>query len=145
MQPGFSTWVLDSAVQAGSEQTTLYLQQKLRACDAYHMSEPLDVAVWDANWNRFDTQIVASGQTDQMVIDHPGIDVPALIALNPNGKLNQGRMDFMYTIQETEGIQNLPWVAMRVGCDAMPEGDSALVRVETSLGRSRCGTCGTRM
>ena len=39
-------------------------------------------------------------------------------------------MDFMYTIDDTEGIQNLPWVQMRVGCDAMPEGDSALVRVE---------------
>jgi hypothetical protein len=64
------------------------------------------------------------------VIDHPGIEQPALIALNPNGRLNQGRMDFMYTIDDTEGIQNLPWVQIRVGCDAMPEGDSALVRVE---------------
>ena len=41
--------------------------------------------------------------------------------------MNQGRLDFMYTITEPEGIQNLPWVEMRVGCDAMPEGDSALV------------------
>ena len=130
LQPGFSTWVLDSAVTAGAQQSTLHLQQKLRACDNYHMSEPLDVAVWDANWNRYDTEIVASGQYDEVVIDHPGIDQPALIALNPNGRLNQGRMDFMYTIDDTEGIQNLPWVQMRVGCDAMPEGDSALVRVE---------------
>ena len=115
---------------AGAQQSTLHLQQKLRACDNYHMSEPLDVAVWDANWNRYDTEIVVSGQYDEVVIDHPGIDQPALIALNPNGRLNQGRMDFMYTIDDTEGIQNLPWVQMRVGCDAMPEGDSALVRVE---------------
>ena len=130
LQPGFSTWVLDSAVSAGAEQSTLHLQQKLRACENYHMAEPLDVAVWDANWNRYDTQIVANGQFDEVVVAHPGIAEPALIALNPNGRLNQGRMDFMYTISETEGIQNLPWVAMRVGCDAIPEGDSALVRVE---------------
>jgi hypothetical protein len=39
-------------------------------------------------------------------------------------------MDFTYTIHDEEGIQNLPWVNMRVGCDLMPEGDSALVRVE---------------
>ncbi|MFZ8836033.1 MAG: M1 family aminopeptidase [Flavobacteriales bacterium] len=130
LQPGFSTWVLDSTSNAGPQQTVLYLQQKLRACENYHMNEPLEVAVWDANWQRFDTQIIANGQSDAITIEHPGIDYPAMIALNPNGRLNQGRMDFMYTITEPEGIQNLPWVAMRVGCDAIPEGDSALVRIE---------------
>ena len=131
LQPGFSTWVLDSTVhEAGAQSSTLFLQQKLRACENYHMAEPLDVTVWDSNWNRYDTEITASGQLDEITIDHPGIDSPALVALNANGKLKQGRLDFMYTISETEGIQNLPWVEMRVGCDAMPEGDSALVRVE---------------
>ena len=131
LQPGFSTWVLDSTVhEAGAQSSTLFLQQKLRACENYHMAEPLDVTVWDSNWNRYDTQITASGQLDEITIDHPGIDSPALVALNANGKLNQGRLDFMYTVSETEGIQNLPWVEMRVGCDAMPEGDSALVRIE---------------
>ena len=131
LQPGFSTWLIDSTAQVASGMsTTLYLQQKLRACDNYHQAEPLDVAVWDADWNRYDTQISANGQTDVVTIDHPGITNPVLFALNANGRLNQGRMDFMYTIDDLEGIQNLPWVAMRVGCDAMPEGDSALVRVE---------------
>lgn len=131
LQPGFSTWVLDSSAhESGSNASTLYLQQKLRACENYHMAEPLDVTVWDDNWNRFDTQISANGQFDEITVEHPGIDAPAHIALNANGKLNQGRLDFMYTITEPEGIQNLPWVEMRVGCDAMPEGDSALVRIE---------------
>ena len=131
LQPGFSTWVLDStAHETGAEASTLYLQQKLRACENYHMAEPLDVTVWDENWNRYETQITANGQLDEITIEHPGINSPALIALNANGRLNQGRLDFMYTITETEGIQNLPWVEMRVGCDAMPEGDSALVRIE---------------
>ena len=131
LQPGFSTWVLDStAHESESTASTLFLQQKLRACENYHMAEPLDVTVWDENWNRYDTQISANGQFDEITIEHPGIDSPAYIALNANGKLNQGRLDFMYTITEPEGIQNLPWVEMRVGCDAMPEGDSALVRIE---------------
>ena len=131
LQPGFSTWVLDStAHETGSNASTLFLQQKLRECENYHMAEPLDVTVWDENWNRYDTQISASGQLDEITIEHPGIEIPAMIALNANGKLNQGRLDFMYTITEAEGIQNLPWVEMRVGCDAMPEGDSALVRIE---------------
>lgn len=133
LQPGFSTWVIDSTAQSTtstSPSSTLYLQQKLRACDNYHMAEPLDVTVWDANWNRFDTQISVGGQADEVTLDHPGILEPTFFALNANGTLNQGRMDYTYTISEPEGIQNLPWVAMRVGCDAMPEGDSALVRVE---------------
>ena len=131
LQPGFSTWVLDSTDhETGAEESTLYLQQKLRACENYHMAEPLDVTVWDENWGRYETQITANGQLDEITIEHPGINSPALIALNANGRLNQGRLDFMYTITEPEGIQNLPWVEMRVGCDAMPEGDSALVRIE---------------
>lgn len=131
LQPGFSTWVLDSTDhETGAEASTLYLQQKLRACENYHMAEPLDVTVWDENWGRYETQITANGQLDEITIEHPGINSPALIALNANGRLNQGRLDFMYTITEPEGIQNLPWVEMRVGCDAMPEGDSALVRIE---------------
>ncbi len=131
LQPGFSTWVLDSSAhESGSNASTLFLQQKLRACENYHMAEPLDVTVWDENWNRYDTQVSANGQFDEITVEHPGIDAPAYIALNANGKLNQGRLDFMYTITEPEGIQNLPWVEMRVGCDAMPEGDSALVRIE---------------
>ena len=131
LQPGFSTWVLDStAHETGANASTLYLQQKLRACENYHMAEPLDVTVWDENWNRYETQITANGQLDEITIEHPGINSPALIALNANGRLNQGRLDFIYSITEPEGIQNLPWVEMRVGCDAMPEGDSALVRIE---------------
>jgi aminopeptidase N len=131
LQPGFSTWVLDStAHEPGANASTLYLQQKLRACENYHMAEPLDVTVWDENWNRYETQITVNGQLDEITLEHPEIDSPALIALNANGRLNQGRLDFMYTITEPEGIQNLPWVEMRVGCDAMPEGDSALVRIE---------------
>ena len=67
LQPGFSTWVLDStAHESGSTASTLYLQQKLRACENYHMAEPLDVTVWDDNWNRFDTQISANGQFDEI-------------------------------------------------------------------------------
>ena len=50
--------------------------------------------------------------------------------LNAEGRLNQGRMDLDYWISETSSLQNLPWVDMRIGCDEIQEGDSALVRVE---------------
>lgn len=133
-QPGFSTWVIDSMqvapLGAPFPATTLYLQQKLRACENFHEAVPLDVTVWDANWNRVEGQITASGATDAVIVEHLGISEPAMIALNANGRLNQGRMDINVPVTGTQGLTNLPWVEMRLGCDAMPEGDSALVRVE---------------
>jgi hypothetical protein len=39
-------------------------------------------------------------------------------------------MDITYTVNETSGITQLPWVGIRAGCDAILAGDSAIVRVE---------------
>ena len=132
-QPGFSTWVLDSAITAVPGEvpgyvTTLHLQQKLRACENHHDNEPLDVTVWDLAGQREVAQIVVSGQyaTAEVVTDLQ----PAMVALNAEGRLNQGRMDLDYWISETSSLQNLPWVDLRIGCDEINAGDSALVRVE---------------
>ena len=132
-QPGFSTWVLDSAITAQPGEvpgyvTTLHLQQKLRACENHHDNEPLDVTVWDLAGQREVAQIVVGGQyaTAEIVTDLQ----PAMVALNAEGRLNQGRMDLDYWISETSSLQNLPWVDLRIGCDEIVEGDSALVRVE---------------
>ena len=132
-QPGFSTWVLDSTSTMGlgaptGHLTTLHLQQKLRMCDDFHENEPLDVTVWDAEGNREVAQIVVGGQyaTADVVTT---LD-PVMVALNAEGRLNQGRMDLDYWISETSSLQNLPWVDMRIGCDEIAVGDSALIRVE---------------
>jgi hypothetical protein len=56
---------------------------------------------------------------------------PVMVALNAEGRLNQGRMDLDYWLSGTSSLQNLPWVDMRIGCDEFPESaDSALIRVE---------------
>ena len=55
---------------------------------------------------------------------------PAMVALNAEGRLNQGRMDLDYWISEPSSLQNLPWVDMRIGCDEIAGVDSVLVRVE---------------
>lgn len=132
-QPGFSTWVLDSTSTMGlgaptGTLTTLHVQQKLRECENHHQNEPLDVTVWDAQGNKEVTQIVVGGQyaTAEVVTALE----PVFVALNAEGALNQGRMDLDYWITETTSLQNLPWVDMRIGCDEINEGDSALVRVE---------------
>jgi aminopeptidase N len=129
-QPGFSTWVVDSLTTAATS-TTLHLQQKLRACENFHENEPLDVTLYNAAGERFETSIVVGGQHEDVVVEHAGFSGPiAFAALNETGRLNQGRMDITYTLNGETGITAVPWVDMRVGCDAMPAGDSAIVRIE---------------
>ena len=53
-----------------------------------------------------------------------------MVGLNADGRLNQGRLDHTFAITEPTGMSTLPWVEMRMGCDALPSGDSILVRVE---------------
>ena len=131
LQPGFSTWVLDSlstVPQNGGFGTTLHLQQKLRACFNHHNNEPLDVTVWDANWDTTLVHARVGGQYDQITFWHEGPFV--LVGLNADGRLNQGRLDHTFAITEPTGLSTLPWVEMRMGCDELPSGDSILVRVE---------------
>ena len=131
LQPGFSTWVLDSlstVPQDGGFGTTLHLQQKLRACFNHHNNEPLDVTVWDANWDTTLVHARVGGQYDQITFWHE--DPFVLVGLNADGRLNQGRLDHTFAITEPTGLSTLPWVEMRMGCDELPSGDSILVRVE---------------
>ena len=131
LQPGFSTWVLDSlstVPQDGGFGTTLHVQQKLRACFNHHDNEPLDVTLWDANWDTTLVHARVGGQHDQITFWHE--DPFVLVGLNADGRLNQGRLDHTFAITEPTGISTLPWVEMRMGCDELPSGDSILVRVE---------------
>ena len=130
-QPGFSTWVVDSLSMTSATSTTLHLQQKLRACDNHHEAEPLDVTLYNLSGERFETDIVVGGPLANVEVNHAGFEGPiAFAALNESGRLNQGRMDITYTVNETSGITQLPWVGIRAGCDAILAGDSAIVRVE---------------
>ena len=131
LQPGFSTWVLDSlstVPQNDGFGTTLHLQQKLRACFNHHDNEPLDVTLWDANWDTTLVHARVGGQYDQITFWHE--DPFVLVGLNADGRLNQGRLDHTFAITEPTGLSTLPWVEMRMGCDELPSGDSILVRVE---------------
>jgi len=131
LQPGFSTWVMDSITTGpdnGCFATTLHLQQKLRACANHHENEPLDVTVWDANWDTTLVHARVGGQHDQITFWHEEPFV--MVGLNADGRLNQGRLDHTFAITEPTGMSTLPWVEMRMGCDALPSGDSILVRVE---------------
>lgn len=129
-QPGFSTWVIDSTETVGDAgsgfSTTLFLNQKLRECSNFHYNEPLDVCLWNAAWDTTLIEIRVGGEFDQATIMH---DEPfELLALNPDGKLNQGRLDNTFAITESTGLSSIPWVELRLGCDEIV--DSVLVSVE---------------
>jgi hypothetical protein len=129
-QPGFSTWVVDSTSTVGGWSsgfaTTLYLNQKLRACSNFHYNEPLDVTMWNTAWDTTLVEIRVGGEYDIATVLH---DEPfVLIALNADGKLNQGRLDHTFAVTEATGLSSIPWVDLRVGCDDI--GDSVLARVE---------------
>ena len=131
LQPGFSTWVVDSmstAPENGCFATTLHLHQKLRACAGFHENEPLDVTLWNAQWDTTLVHARVGGEFDQITFQHEEPFI--LVGLNADGRLNQGRLDHTFAVTEPTGLSNLPWVDMRVGCDDIPEGDSILVRVE---------------
>ena len=130
-QPGFSTWLIDSTLtvmsaEGNAYETTLYLNQKLRACSNFHDNEPLDVTLWNSDWDTTLVQIRVGGEYDEATIFHP--EPFELIALNADGKLNQGRLDNTFVISETTGLSTIPWVEIRLGCDIIS--DSVLVRVE---------------
>ncbi len=131
LQPGFSTWVVDS-LTTGSENgcyaTTVHLHQKLRACANFHENEPLDLTLWNANWDTTLVHARVGGEYDAVTFWHEEPFV--LLGVNADGRLNQGRLDHTFAVTEPTGLSNLDWVDMRVGCDEIAEGDSVLVRVE---------------
>jgi hypothetical protein len=92
----------------------------------FHENEPLDVTLWDASWETTVVNIRVSGEYDVATISHT--DPFVLVALNTDGKLNQGRLDNTVSINEPTGLSSIPWVELRMGCDEIS--DSVIVRLE---------------
>lgn len=131
LSPGFSNFVLDSAVTAQSGAnftTTLYMQQKLRECNHYYTNVPLEVTAMDANWVKHNFTVMVGDQysTANITTDFD----PVFVSLNSNGVLNQARMDYEFIVDDTSVLSNRPYVDMRTATDAINEGDSAFVRIE---------------
>ena len=129
-QPGFSVFVIDSVQTVGQAdgtfEHTVFLQQKLREAEYYHENVPLEISAYGDDMFKQDYQIQGSGQYSQAIFSTDF--APDHIALNTNGVLMQSRTDYEYFVTETEGIQNLPYVDIRIGVDGIT--DTALVRVE---------------
>jgi hypothetical protein len=128
--PGFATFVVDSfaAVNDGNQwNTQVYIQQKLRACPAFHENVPLDITIIDSQNQRQNFEVNLSGEFSTVNLTS---DVePYMIVLNGFNRLNQNRMDHEEWIVPDGGFSsNLPYVDFRVYDDVVT--DSTLMRVE---------------
>lgn len=131
LKPGFSSFVIDSlqTVQSGGQYTTtLYLQQKLRACPEFYTNVPLEITAMDDQWSKHNFMVEVGNQFSTATIT-TDFD-PVLVTLNSNGMLNQARMDHEWVANSTSFITNHPYVAMRTAVEELAPGDSAFIRIE---------------
>lgn len=130
-KPGFSTFVTDSfdvaLANGGGYNTTIFIQQKLRACPEFYTNVPLDITLISAENERTEQVFVASGQLSEVTL-HSSF-APAMIVLNGHNRLNQARMDREF--KAYNGIQisgATPYVDMEFR--TFNTVDSSLVRIE---------------
>jgi hypothetical protein len=94
-KPGFSVFVTDSIHVAsnntGGYTTTLYLQQKLRACPSFYNNVPLDITLVSGTNQRINHLVSASGQFSNFDIESDFL--PEMVIINGFNRLNQARMD----------------------------------------------------
>lgn len=129
LSPGFSNFKVDSfevALNSPNFDVTLYVQQKLRGATNFHIGTPIEATFYDNNWNKFTTEIVASGQYSTAMVSVPF--QPTVVILNEANLLNQARTDNQLKIKNTfsSQIQNL--TLLRIGVSAVS--DSALLHIE---------------
>ncbi|MBL1231883.1 MAG: T9SS type A sorting domain-containing protein [Flavobacteriales bacterium] len=129
LSPGFSNFKVDSfdvVLNSPNYDVTLHVQQKLRGATIFHTGTPLEVTFYDNNWNKFTTDIVASGQYSTALVSVPF--QPTVVILNEANLLNQARTDNQLKVKNTFNPQLQNLTLVRVGVNAVS--DSALLHIE---------------
>ncbi len=91
--PGFAAYEIDSldVEQNGSEyETTVYIQQKLRAAPHFHTNTPIEITFMDDNWNRYVESIMVSDEFTTAQVTLPF--EPTVYFLNEGERLNIAMM-----------------------------------------------------
>ena len=130
-KPGFSTFVTDSfhvaSTGASNYQTTVYLQQKLRACPSYYTNVPLEITLVGADNQRVNHMILASNHFFNTTLESSF--EPVMVILNGHNKLNQARMDNEFKVYNGTTLNGMtPYVEMQFNNYITT--DSSLVRIE---------------
>ena len=63
-----------------------------------HENEPLDVTLWNAQWDTTLVHARVGGEFDQITFQHEEPFI--LVGLNADGRLNQGRLDHTFAVTE---------------------------------------------
>ena len=102
LNPGFADYEIDAAsyVAEGSGYAlTLDVEQKQRATDHVHQDAPIQVTVWDADYNEHTTQIRSQGAQTTATVQVPV--EPVAVQLNHDQLLNLART-------QTTGVLDAP-------------------------------------
>ena len=128
--PGYATFLTqtqNAQPNGNGWEVDLTLRQRLRAAPAFHQDVPLDVTFFSSDWQREDHQVVADDEFTSLTL--PCAFEPRLTVLNANNRLNQARMDHLFTIRNGQPFTALlPYVELRLYADAVV--DSTLMYVE---------------
>lgn len=126
--PGFAGYEIDSlnVVQNGSDyETTVYIQQKLRAAPHFHTNTPIEITFMAANWEKYTEQIMVSGEFSTAQVTLPF--EPVAYFLDEAEKLNIAVMAQDLVITEPIN-KNLGFADIQISVESIV--DSAFLRVE---------------
>lgn len=130
-KPGFAVFVTDSFNVAlnsnGGYSTTIYLQQKLRACPSYYNNVPLDITLVSSSNQRVNHLVSASGQYSSFTLDSDFI--PEMVIINGYNRLNQARMDHEFKAYSHTPLSG-PTRYVEMEFHTFHTVDSSLVRIE---------------
>lgn len=127
--PGFSHFSIDSTksiVNGSNYDVTLFIKQKLRGATQFHNNTPIVVSFYDANFNRFEKQIIVSGQFTNITLQVPFN--PVFVVLNERNKLNQARTDNQLLVKNNMSNTPLPLSKFNITINNVT--DSALLQIE---------------
>ncbi len=133
--PGFPHFSVDSVhavfspIDAPTE-VHVFVKQKLRGAPHFYQNVPVEFTFVDFNWNRQTRTALVSGETDEVVFYFSAWEaVPSFVWLNTNGLLTFARAEKEKVIKNI-GSSNFNPARMDLKVNALPPGDSALVRIE---------------
>ena len=127
LNPGFADYEIDAAdyAPAGSGfDLTLSIEQKQRATDHVHQDAPIQVTVWDADYNEHTTQVQSQGALTTATLNVPV--EPVSIQLNKQQLLNLARTQVSRVLSEPGGI---PGGGPQMDFDALSVDAPALVNL----------------